>query len=102
MQIPISEAIQQLRADLHEAVLQGKDQDIVFTPTGVEIELGVTFTAEAKAGGGFKLLAVLDLSLEGKLSRESQHKLKLSLSVADRAGNPLKVRSDIAPLDLPK
>jgi hypothetical protein len=102
MQIPISEAIQQLRSDLREAILEGKDQDIVFTPNGIEIELGVNFATEAKAGGGFKLFAVLDLSAEGKVSRESQHKVKLSLSVADRSGNPLKVRSDAIPRDLPR
>jgi hypothetical protein len=102
MQIPISEAIQQLRSDLRDAVLEGKNQDIVFTPNGVEIELGVTFATEAKAGGGFKLFALLDLSTEGKIGRESQHKIKLSLAVSDRNGNPLKVRSDTLPSDLPR
>jgi hypothetical protein len=102
MDIPISEAIQQLRSELREAVLEGKDQDIVFTPNGVEIELGVNFKAEAKAGGGFKLFALLDLSAEGKLGRESHHKIKLSLTVADRDGKPLKVRSDTVPGDLPR
>jgi Trypsin-co-occurring domain 2 len=94
MQIPLVDAIQQLRDQLREAVLEGQDQDIIFTPTGIDIELGVNFSVEAKAGGGFKLLAFLDLSAEAKASRESQHKIKLSLSVADKDGNPLKVRSD--------
>ncbi len=100
MQIPITDAIQQLRDQLREAVLEGRDQDIVFTPNGVEVELGVTFAAEAKAGGGFKLLAFLDLCAEAKASRESQHKIKLSLSVADRHGQPLKVRSGTVPKGL--
>ena len=101
MQIPISEAIQQLRSDLREAVVEGKNQDIVFTPNEVEIELSVNFTVEAKAGGGFKLLALLDISTEAKVGRESAHKIKLSFSVADRDGRPLKVRSDQIPRDLP-
>lgn len=102
MQIPISDAIQQLRDELREAILEGKDRDIVFTPNGIELELGVSFSAEAKAGGGFKLLAFLDLSAEAKASRESQHKIKLSLTVADKDGKPIKVRSDAVPKGLPK
>ena len=101
MQIPITEAIAQIRSDLREAILEGKGQEIVFTPKGIEIELAVNFTVEAKAGGGFKLLAFLDLSVEGKVSHESQHKIKLSLEVADAKGQPLKIRSGDTPRDLP-
>jgi hypothetical protein len=34
MQIPLTDAIQQLRDELREAILEGKDKDIVFTPNG--------------------------------------------------------------------
>jgi len=100
MQVPLADAIRQLRDELREAILEGRDQDIVFTPNGIELEFGVTFTAEAKAGGGFKVLAFLDLSAEGKASRESQHKIRLSLAVADGGGNPIKVRSPKVPKGL--
>jgi Trypsin-co-occurring domain 2 len=102
MQIPLSDAIRQLRDELREAILEGKDKDIVFSPNGIDIELAVNFTAEAKVGGGVKVFAFLDLSAEGKASRESQHKIKLSLSVADKDGKPIKVRSDVVPKGLPK
>lgn len=102
MQIPITDAIQQLRDDLRDAILEGSDKDIVFTPNGIELELGITFGTEAKAGGGFKLLTFLDLSAEAKASRESQHKIKLSLSVADKNGQPIRVRSDTLPRGLPR
>jgi Trypsin-co-occurring domain 2 len=102
MQIPISDAIQQLRDELRKAILEGKDQDIIFTPNGIDIELGVTFETEAKAGGGFKVLALLDISAEARVNRESQHKIKLSLSVTDRNLKPLKVRAGSLPQDLPK
>jgi hypothetical protein len=101
MQIPISEAIQQLRDELREAILEGKGQDIVFTPNSVEIELAVKFTVEAKAGGSFKLLALLDVSGEAKAARERQHSIKLSLSVSDREGKPIKIRSQAKAQDLP-
>jgi hypothetical protein len=93
MQIPLSDAIAQLREELRKAVLEGHDQDIVFVPKGIELELGVTFGTEAKTGGGVKLLAFLDLSAEARASRSSEHKLKLSLDVTDRNLKPLKVVS---------
>jgi hypothetical protein len=101
-EIPLSDAIQQLRDQLREAILEGKDQDIVFTPNSIEIELGVTFKAEVKAGGGLKLLAFLDLSGQAAASRESQHKITMSLSVADKNGQPIKVRSEAVRKDLPR
>jgi hypothetical protein len=100
-QIPLSDAIQQLRDELREAILEGRDQDIVFTPNSVDIELGVSFSAEAKASGGFKLLAFLDVSGGATAGRKSQHKIKLSLSVADKNGQPIKVRSDAVRRGLP-
>jgi hypothetical protein len=100
-QIPLSEAIQQIRDELREAILEGKDQEIVFTPNSIDVELGVSFSAEAKASGGFKLLAFLDVSGEAKTSRASQHKIKLSLSVTDKNGRPIKVRSETIRRGLP-
>jgi hypothetical protein len=96
MQVRLADAIQQLRDELREAILQGKDQDIVFTPTGIDLELSISFTAEAKAGGGVKLLAFLDLSTEARASRESQHKIKLSLTVTED-GQPIRVRANKVP-----
>jgi len=101
--IPLSEAIEQLRDELRKAILEGNDQDIIFTPNTIDIELGVSFSTEAKAGGGLKLLTFIDVSGEAKAARESQHKIKLSLSVADKEGKPIKVlRSDGVPEDLLK
>ena len=91
MQVSLAEAIQQLREQLREAILEGKDQEIVFTPNEIDLELGVTFGTETKVGGGFKLLAFLDLSAEAKAKGESQHKIKLSFSVADKDGEPVKI-----------
>ncbi|GLS22044.1 hypothetical protein GCM10007874_50610 [Labrys miyagiensis] len=102
MQISLSDAIQQLRDELRQAILDGKDQDVVFTPNGIDIELVVNFGTEAKVGGGLKLLAFLDVSAEAKVDRQSQHKIKLSLSVADKNGQPIKVRSGTVPMGLPK
>ncbi len=102
MDIPLAQAIQQLREQLRQAVLDGSDQDIVFTPDKIELELAVRFNSEVQVGGGLKLLAFLDVSAEGTASRERQHTLKLSLSVADRDGKPLKVKSTSGASDLPR
>nr|WP_294554042.1 trypco2 family protein [uncultured Rhodopila sp.] len=101
MEIPLADAIRQLRDQLRGAILEGKDNDIVFTPNGIDLELSVSFKAEATAKGGVKLLAFLDLSADAKASRDSLHKIKLSLSVTDKDGKPLKIRSDSIPRGLP-
>jgi Trypsin-co-occurring domain 2 len=102
MDIPLADAIAQLRDQLREAILEGDGKDIVFTPNGVDLELSVAFKAETTVKGGFRLLAFLDLSAEAKAGRESLHKIKLSLSVADKNGKPLKIRSDAIRPDLPR
>ncbi len=100
MQVSVADAIRQLRDDLREAIVEGEGKDIVFSPNSVELELGIEFGTEAKAGGGVKLWAFLDTSAEAKASRTSQHKLKLSLMVADRNGTPIKVSSAKVPKGL--
>jgi len=101
MQIKLTDAIAQLRNDLREAVIEGNDQEIVFTPRGIELEFAITFGTEVSAKGGFKLLAFLDLSGEAKATNSNQHRIKLTLDVADKEGNPVKVRSQTLPGGLP-
>ncbi|TSD85878.1 hypothetical protein FFK22_025100 [Mycobacterium sp. KBS0706] len=93
MRVTLAEAIKQLRDELREAVLEGKGQDIVFTPETIELELGITFDTEVKASGGFKLFAFLDLSAEATAGKSNQHRVKLTLKATDDKGEPLKVRS---------
>jgi hypothetical protein len=100
MQMSLAEAISQLRDELREAILEGKGQDVVFTPEHVELELAISLGTELKAGGGLKLLAFLDLSAEAKKSDASAHRIKLTLAVADGDGNPIKVSSAKVPRGL--
>jgi hypothetical protein len=95
--LSLREAISQIRNELRMAVLESSDQDIVFTPKSVELELGLTFSAETEVGGAVKLLAFLDLSGKSKQSEGTQHKVKLTLDVADGHGNPIKVRARKVP-----
>jgi len=91
MQVSLAEAIRQLRDEIRAAVVEADGQDIVFVPQSIDLELSISFTTELKAGGGLKLLALLDLSTEAKQSDSSAHKIKLSLSVGDKDGQPIKV-----------
>jgi hypothetical protein len=100
MRVTLADAIKQLRDELREAVLESKGQDIVFTPEAIELELGITFDTEVKAGGGFKLLAFLDFSAEAKTGNSNQHRVKLTLKATDDKGTPLKVRSKQLPKGL--
>jgi hypothetical protein len=93
----LPEAIAQIRDQLRTAVVEGDNEDILFTPKSIELELSLTFTAETEVGGGIKLLAFLDLSTKAKTAEAGQHKLKLVLDVADRDGQPIKVRSKNIP-----
>ena len=94
MSVSLSEAIAQLRNELREAILESGDDDIVFVPTEIELDLGVTWEGETKAGGGFKLLTFVDLSTEARAARSSAHKVKLKLQVTDADLQPIKVASN--------
>lgn len=100
MHITLVDAIKQLRDDLRHAILEGEDQDIVFTPRELELELAIAFGTEMKGGGGVKLLTFLDLSGEAKASEKTQHKIKLTLGVAGKDGKPITVSSSKAPKKL--
>jgi hypothetical protein len=93
MSVSIAEAIEQLRNELREAVLERRDDDIVFAPTEIEVDLSVAWEGEAKAGGGFKVLTFVNLSAEAKAVRSTEHRVKLKLQVTDADGEPLKVAS---------
>jgi hypothetical protein len=90
--ITLAQAIRELRAQLVEAAEDGEGTSLRFLPKAVDIELGITFTAEAEAGGGFKLLSLVDLSVKGNTGNESTHKVKLTLEPVGRDGKPILVR----------
>lgn len=97
MKVSLAEAIRQLRDDIREAVVEAQGQDIIFIPQNIDLELSIAFGTELKAGGGLKLLAFLDLSAEAKQTDSSTHKIKLSLGVCDKDGQPIKVSSKNLP-----
>jgi hypothetical protein len=89
--ITLAEAIRELRAQLTEAAAEGLDAEIRFVAKSVEVELAITFELKAEAGGGFKLLSLLDLSAKAGAEKENSHKVTLMLEPVG-SGGPVKVR----------
>lgn len=94
MTIRLSEAIEQLRNELREAILDARGKDILFVPDEIEIELGVEYEVEAGGKGGFKVLTLFEAATEAKVGRKSDHKVKLKLSVKDKDLKPIQIRSE--------
>ena len=92
--IPLADAIRQLRDELRLAILEGHDQDIVLTPNSVDIELSIKFGVEATASGGIKVLTFLDISGQSQSDIGKEHKIRLSLSITDPHGQPIKLHSE--------
>lgn len=90
--VTLARAIRELREQLTEAVSEGENASVRFTPRSVEVELGITFDVEVEAGGGFKLFSLVDLSVKSKIGDESIHKVKLTLEPVGRDGKALLVR----------
>jgi hypothetical protein len=61
----------------------------------VEVEFGITFSLEAEAGGGFKLLSLIDLSSKGKVGDQTTHKVKLVLEPVGPDGKPTPISSTV-------
>jgi hypothetical protein len=90
--VTVAQAIRELRSQIVEAVAEGQGSTIRFIAKSVEVELGITFEVEAEAGGGFKLLSLIDLSGKAKASNENTHKVKLTLEPVGPDGKPTLVR----------
>jgi hypothetical protein len=86
--IPLSKAIQDLRAELLQVVAEGEGKDLRFKlqPIELELQLAVTWSGEAKAGVKFW---VIELGGTGSTERGSTQKLKLMLDPIYKGGGAL-------------
>lgn len=92
-EISLEEAIEDLRTQLQNAAVKGANESIRFIPKTVEVELSIAVNREAKAGAGFKLWSILDLSAEGKVGDANTHKVKLVLEPVGKDGKPTQISS---------
>ncbi|WP_426324882.1 trypco2 family protein [Microbacterium sp. E-13] len=82
--VPLSDAIENVRAELEDAIRRGAGSDVAFEAGPVEMEFEVAFSAEGGGGASFKVW-VVDVSARGDVSRTSTNRLKVTLQPVDRA-----------------
>jgi hypothetical protein len=93
VKISLVQAIRELRSQLEQAAKEGQDADLRFVPKAVEVELGISFTAESEAGGGVKVFSLVDLSGKAKGGEASTHRVKLTLEPVSPDGkSPFLIR----------
>ena len=86
----ITEAIDQLRAQLFVAQESGKGEGLRFQVNEVEMEFVVEVRKDGGARGGIRL-GVVELGADGKLSQGNTHRLKLKLAVTGPDGKPTDI-----------
>jgi hypothetical protein len=95
-EIPLSETIESLRAQLGEAIAAGSDQEIQFPVDGIELEFHVGVTRNVGGGGGLRFW-VVELGATTGYSDESIHTLKVILGApVDQTGETVKIRRNVA------
>jgi hypothetical protein len=88
--IRLSDAIENLRAELAHAQEHGKGKNLQFGVGSIELELEVV--AENETSGGAKInWWIFGGGVDAKAKDASKHKLKLTLEAVDASGKPLRV-----------
>lgn len=89
-EIELSEVIRGLRAELDQAMSAGEGERVQFEATAIEMEfqVGVTKTADVKAGVRFW---VFEIGGGGSRANESLQRVKLSLEPVLATGGRVKI-----------
>jgi Trypsin-co-occurring domain 2 len=80
--VGLADAVQGLRRELLAAMAAGADEMLRFELGPVEIEFAVTVRRDGRGSAGVNF-AVVTAGLEGGLSSDSVHRLKLTLNPKD-------------------
>lgn len=83
--IPLAEAIGWVRAELAQAIEDGKDSPLAFRSGPVELEFQVAFSKQGGGDIGVRVW-VLSLGAKGEVSSSETHSVKVSLTPVDREG----------------
>jgi hypothetical protein len=91
--VGLAEAVEQVRAELEEAIKRGADSAVAFEAGPVEIEFDVAFTASGGGDASFRVW-VVNVAARGDVARTSSNRLKIVLQPVDRAtGNKALIGS---------
>jgi hypothetical protein len=94
--VPLAKAIEDLRAELLDALAAGQGKDLRFKLKPIELELNLAVTWKGEANAGVKFW-VLELGAKGSAERAESHKLKLTLEPVDKNGNEFFVSDHSLP-----
>jgi hypothetical protein len=92
--IPLSKAIEDLRAELLAALREGVGQELQFRLKPIELELKVAVTKQIGGNAGVKFW-VVDFGSKGSFDSATTHTLKLTLEPVGRDGSGEVVISQI-------
>jgi hypothetical protein len=95
--VGLADAIGQVRAELEQAVRDGEESPVAFRAGPVELEFEVAFTRTGGVSGGFQL-SVLSFGARREKSAATTHRVKVTLTPADRAGRD-RLIGDTGPRD---
>jgi hypothetical protein len=87
--ISFSEAIQELRSELKNALEAGEGHEIRFKPGPIELEMTIALQREGAGKGSIKIW-VAELGGEAKMQSSSTHRIKISLQAIGQDGLPLE------------
>lgn len=94
---PLADILSELRRELDAAKLEGEGKGLHFRVESIDVELQVTVSKSAEAGGGFKFW-VINGDAKGRVASESLQKLHLKLNpyhvAADGSEKPLDVNRE--------
>jgi hypothetical protein len=88
--VGLADAIGQVRAELEEAVSEGQQSPVAFRAGPVELEFEVAFTRAGGVNGGFQL-SVLSFGAKREKSSAATHRVKVTLTPADRDGKDMLI-----------
>lgn len=96
--VGLADAINQVRAELEQAIMSGQGSPVAFRAGPVELEFEVAFTRTGGINGGFQL-SVLSLGAKHEKSAGTTHRIKVELTPADRDGRDMLI-GDTGPRDI--
>jgi hypothetical protein len=95
--IGLAEAIGQVRAELEQAIEDGKGSAVAFRAGTVQLDFEVAFARTGGVGGGFQL-SVLSFGAKAQHSSTATHRVTVALTPVDRQGRD-KLIGDVGQRD---
>jgi hypothetical protein len=94
--IPLANAIGDLRAELLNALEEGRGKQLQFRLQPIELQLQIAVTRDAEGSGGVKFW-VIELGGKGSYENAFTHTLKLTLEPVGRDGQEFTISQTSGP-----